>query len=79
MSSYTSEENKELLKDKFLMNQCTTMTTLLLERGLPINKVFEVVKDYQKKYIHLRKQSTEIAGQFTYIMWWKCQSWYKEI
>lgn len=68
------DEIKELVKDKFLMDQCTEMTGLLLKGGLPINRIVEVVKDYQRKYILIKKESVHMARQFTIVKWWECQN-----
>jgi hypothetical protein len=47
------------------------MTRGLLERGMKLNRVCMLVKDYQKKYICIKEQSPIHAKEFTAKMWWE--------
>jgi len=67
-----------LLDDDFFTEQSMKMTSLLLEQKLDIDTIALCVKDYTKKYLHIKKSVPSMANEFTCIMWWKTQSWYKE-
>jgi hypothetical protein len=65
-------EVKELLQDKFLVEQSNKITKILLEGGeMDINTVCKVVKRYQKQYSDIKEFNPELAQQFDAIMFWK--------
>ena len=67
------EEIKEYLADKTLMNNSVQLTTILLEAGIELNMVCLFVKDYQKKYVSMKKEgaTSEILKEFTPSFWFK--------
>ena len=61
------------INDKTLIDYSNKFTRILLETGIDINKVCLFVKDYQRKYIHIKEQgaSDEILKAYTPEIWWK--------
>ncbi len=55
------------LADKTLMDYSNKLTRILLETGIDINKVCLFVKDYQRKYIHMKNEgaSEELLKAYT--------------
>ncbi len=68
---------KELVKDKFLMEQSRDIVIKLIECNININEITRYVKDYQNKYRFLKEQtSPEQLSLYTSLVWW--QSSYDE-
>ena len=64
---------KKNLADKTLIDYSNKLTRILLQTGFDINKVCLFVKDYQRKYIHIREEgaSDELLKAYTPEIWWK--------
>ena len=45
----------KLLKDNFLKNETNNFTRFMLKNGMSINKISLLIKDYIKKYNHIKK------------------------
>ena len=61
----------EHINDKFLMDECNLFTRKMLEKGMDINRVCLIIKEYQTKYIHIKELNFQLSQQFTFEMWWK--------
>ena len=61
----------EHINDKFLMDECNLFTRKMLEKGIDINRVCLIIKEYQTKYIHIKELNFQLSQQFTFEMWWK--------
>ena len=73
-SNKNMEEIRKNINDKTLIEYSNKLTKILLNGcELEINMVCLFVKDYQRKYIHLRNEgaSTELLKQYTPEIWWK--------
>ena len=66
---------KELLNDKFLVEQSNKITKLFLkameEGDCDINMVCKIVKGYQQRYSIIKQFNPELALQFDAIAFWK--------
>lgn len=64
---------KKNLDDTTLIDNSNRMTKMLLEAGMDINKICLLVKDYQRKYCHIRDQGAppELLKAYTPDIWWK--------
>lgn len=71
---FSPAEIKDLLNDKFLIEESNEMTRELLERGAPINMICKLVKGYQRVYIEIKNSSVALARHFTYMHWLEHQS-----
>jgi len=61
----------ELMKDELLTDRCNEFTRKMLELGMDINRICFFVKDYQRKYKHIKENDEELAKVFTFDYWWK--------
>ena len=61
----------EHINDKFLMDECNLFARKMLEKGIDINRVCLIIKEYQTKYIHIKELNFQLSQQFTFEMWWK--------
>jgi hypothetical protein len=61
------------LADKTLIDYSNRLTRILLKAEIDINKICLFVKDYQRKYIHIREEgaSDELLKAYTPEIWWK--------
>ncbi len=61
------------LNDTQLIEYSNKLTRILLQVGEDINRVCLFVKDYQRKYIHIREEGApaELLKQYTPDIWWK--------
>jgi len=64
----TKEETLSYINDKFMMGECAKITAKI-EDGLPIDICCKFVKDYQRKYIAIKREDPEMAKNFTMDMW----------
>ena len=62
----------DYINDSFMMGECSNFTKGMIESGMDINKICEIVKNYQKKYIYVKNESPELAKLFTIKMWYIC-------
>ena len=64
------------INDKFLINQCQTTTSKLLNLGMSIDSITKFVKSYQECYIKLDKLDCNISKHFTFELFYKkyCKS-----
>lgn len=73
------EEIQEALGDKDLMERSNEITRKLLASGVSFDVVVKCVtkcvKDFQKKYLHIKSISIEMAAAFTPEMWNASASW----
>eukprot|EP00729_Bicosta_minor_P014663 gene14663-2943_t len=69
------EEIQEALGDKDLMERSNEITRKLLVSGVSFDVVVKCVKDFQKKYLHIKSTSIEMAAAFTPEMWNATASW----
>lgn len=69
------EEIQEALGDKDLMERSNEITRKLLASGVSFDVVVKCVKDFQKKYLHIKSTSIEMAAAFTPEMWNASASW----
>ena len=53
------------------MDECNLFTRKMLEKGMDINRVCLIIKEYQTKYIHIKELNFQLSQQFTFEMWWK--------
>jgi len=64
--------SKELLQDKFLVEQSNKIAKMFLQEGdCDINMVCKIVKGYQKRYSIIKQFNPELALQFDAIAFWK--------
>jgi aryl carrier-like protein len=59
------------VKDKFMMNECCNFTKNMIEAGMDIDRICELVKDYQQKYIYIQNKCPDLAKKYTMEMWFK--------
>ena len=57
----------EHINDKFLINESNKGTKEMLEKGMPIDTICMIVKNYQKIYIVMKQESPILAQQFTFV------------
>ena len=57
------------------MEYSIQISAKLLEAGMDINNVAKCVKDYQRKFLHIYKQSPQMAEAFTPEVWATLQPW----
>ena len=50
------QQIQQNLADKTLIDYSNTLTEILLQNGLKIDTVCLCVKDYQRKYVHIREE-----------------------
>tara|TARA_R110000751_G_C13703719_1_gene473639 strand:- start:768 stop:1031 length:264 start_codon:yes stop_codon:yes gene_type:complete len=66
-----TKQIKDGINDKFMMNECSELTGVMLNVGMDINKVCGIIKEYQTKYLFIKSQDEDLAKLFTWKMWWK--------
>jgi len=64
------EEIKDHLKDDLFMERCAELTSIMLELKININTITAIIKEYQTKYIFIKKNAPELVSEFTPEMWW---------
>ena len=64
------EEMREQLKDEVLMSRSIELTKIMLENKMDINTITAIIKEYQTKYIYIKKNAPELVSAFTPQMWW---------
>jgi len=64
------EEIKDHLKDDLFMKRCSELTSIMLELKININTICGIIKEYQTKYIFIKKNVPELVSEFTPEMWW---------
>ena len=57
------------------MEYSSEITAKLLQAGMDINIVAKCVEDYQLKFLHIYKQSPQMAEAFTPEVWTALQPW----
>ena len=67
------QQIQQNLADKTLIDYSNTLTTILLQNGLKIDTVCLCVKEYQRKYVHIREEgaSPELLKAYTPEKWWR--------
>ena len=74
MSKYDVKKAVALAEDEFLMKQTTDFTRALLSRGLPLNEVSALNKEYVRSYAYLQEvdkaEGTSLAPKYTTDMWY---------
>jgi len=64
------DETLSYMQDDFMMTECAKIVSKI-EDGLPLDMACKFVKDFQAKYIGIKKQDEEIAKHFTIDIWAK--------
>jgi len=64
------EATLSYIKDAFMMGECAKIIAKIEER-LDIDLCCKLVKDYQTKYIGIKRQDAEMAKHFTMDIWFK--------
>ena len=59
------------INDKFMMNECNVFTRKMLDLGMDIEILCDIIKEYQTKYIFIKENDFKLSQQFTLEMWWK--------
>jgi hypothetical protein len=57
----------EHINDQFLMTQSNLGTRVLLDKGMPIDTIFKLVKNYQRCYICIKTENPALALQFLFV------------
>lgn len=57
--------------DNFLMTECKNATELMLKNDMDIDRVCELIKDYQLKYMLLKQEQPELCYKYDFKMWYK--------
>ena len=65
------EDIKDYLKDEMLMSRSVELTKIMIDANININTITAIVKEYQQKYIYIKKNAPELTSAFTPIIWWK--------
>ena len=66
----TDEEIIEAIHDTILMERCNDFVGEMLKQGVDINRICVFVKDYQKKYMYLKRQGFDVS-KFTFREWYE--------
>jgi len=56
----------EHINDKFLINESNLATRVLLDKGMPIDMVCKLIKNYQKCYIFIKEEEPQLAQAFKF-------------
>ena len=64
------EEIKDHLEDALFMKRCYELTSIMLKNNIYINTINSIIKEYQTKYIYIKKNAPELILAFTPEMWW---------
>ncbi len=56
----------EHINDKYLITQRNMGTQVLIAKGLPIDMVCKVVKNYQRCYIAIKDEEPQLLRAFTF-------------
>jgi hypothetical protein len=68
---YGNDDLTEFRHDIIMMERCKELTTKSIDAGVSLNAVCQVVKDFQKKYIHIHKCDPNMSKLFTVDAWWE--------
>ncbi len=70
----TDDYIHQYLQDEVLMNRSAQLTDLMLSNNMNIDRICAIIKEYQTKYIYIKKNDTKLAELFTPEMWWKTRN-----
>jgi len=62
------------VNDKVLLERCKEISTPMLKAGMNINKICELVIDFQRKYMHIDKCDKNASKDYTVGIWYKMLS-----
>ena len=65
-----TDEMIEAIHDTILMERCNDFVGEMLKQGVDINRICVFVKDYQKKYMYLKRQGFDVS-KFTFREWYE--------
>ena len=68
------EDIKDYLKDELLMSRSVELTKLMIDANMNINTITAIVKEYQRKYIYIKRNAPELVIAFTPMIWWKTRN-----
>ena len=55
--------------DKVLFERCQEISDPMLKAGMPINKICELVRDFQCKYMHIDMCDKNVSKDYTVRVW----------
>ena len=68
---YGNDDLTEFRHDIMMMERSKELTQKSIDAGVSLNVVCQVVKDFQKKYIHIHKCDPSMSKHFTVDAWWE--------
>ena len=68
---YGNEDLTEYSHDIMMRDRSKELTKTSIDAGVSLNVVCQVVKDFQKKYIHIHKCDPNMSKHFTLDAWWE--------
>ena len=54
-----------------MMKRSQELTSRMLDENMNINTITAIIKEYQTKYIYIKKNDPKLAELFTPELWWK--------
>ena len=68
---FKNDDLTDYVNDDFMMNQCKNLTNKLIMGCFSLDKICDLVKDYQKKYIVIHKFAPHMSKKFSLQIWHK--------
>ena len=65
---------EDYFSDTFLMDECQRFTNGMIEAGMNTNTICAIMKEYQTKYLFIKKHDEKLSKTFIAEMWWKLRN-----